>query len=56
MTEAEYIQYETEIELDDEDEEVPADHETSLCMNCSGSGEGRYEGSTCYACKGKGEV
>ena len=55
MTEAEYTQYETEIELD-EDEEVPADHETSLCMNCAGSGEGRYEGTTCRICKGKGEV
>ena len=32
------------------------DHETSLCMNCSGSGEGQYEGTTCRVCKGKGEV
>lgn len=27
-----------------------------ICVNCSGSGEGRHEGTTCYVCKGTGEV
>ena len=27
-----------------------------LCMTCRGSGEGMYDGSTCPACKGMGEV
>jgi len=26
-----------------------------LCDNCSGSGEGQYDGSTCIICKGSGE-
>lgn len=26
------------------------------CGNCSGSGEGMYDGSTCQVCKGSGEV
>lgn len=26
-----------------------------ICGNCSGSGEGMYEGSRCYACRGRGE-
>ena len=30
--------------------------EFTLCSHCSGSGEGQFEGSTCYFCKGKGEV
>ena len=25
-----------------------------LCRNCSGSGEGMYDGSTCSACRGSG--
>lgn len=35
--------------LNDEDE-------LDICLNCSGSGEGRHEGTTCYVCKGTGEV
>jgi DnaJ-class molecular chaperone len=27
-----------------------------ICSNCSGSGEGMYEGTKCYVCGGKGEV
>lgn len=27
-----------------------------ICSSCNGSGEGGYDGSTCYTCKGKGEV
>lgn len=49
MTEEEYIDYEQEVEADEEGD-------PGICPTCSGSGEGRYEGSTCYACKGKGEV
>lgn len=28
----------------------------AICQQCSGSGEGLYEGSVCYACKGSGEL
>ena len=28
--------------------------EEGTCHNCSGSGEGMYEGQTCHACKGSG--
>jgi hypothetical protein len=34
-------------ECKDEDEE-------DICRVCNGSGEGMYDGSRCYACKGKG--
>jgi hypothetical protein len=27
-----------------------------ICPACSGSGEGMHEGTTCRACKGKGEL
>lgn len=27
-----------------------------ICRACNGSGEGRYDGSTCKICKGNGEV
>ena len=30
--------------------------ELDLCPQCNGSGEGRHEGNTCYACKGSGEI
>ncbi len=36
-----------------EDEEYPP--EPGVCPNCSGSGEGRYEGTRCSSCKGTGE-
>ena len=26
----------------------------AICPACSGSGEGRYEGSSCYKCGGSG--
>ena len=32
------------------------DDDMLLCLDCSGSGEGRAEGTTCRACKGMGEV
>lgn len=32
------------------------DYEPGICSNCSGSGEGQYDGTTCRVCKGKGEV
>jgi len=34
----------------DEDE----DDEDEICSGCSGSGEGMYDGSTCYKCHGRG--
>lgn len=27
-----------------------------LCGQCSGSGEGPHQGTTCYTCKGKGVI
>jgi len=30
--------------------------EIVYCSDCSGSGEGQYDGSTCSRCKGRGEV
>lgn len=30
------------------------DDEDEICGACSGSGEGMYDGSTCYRCKGSG--
>lgn len=35
---------------------VMEENETVLCGWCAGSGEGRVDGSTCYVCKGLGEV
>lgn len=33
-----------------------ADDEPTLCPDCSGSGEGRFDGTTCRACHGAGEI
>jgi len=30
--------------------------EDEICGRCNGSGEGMYDGSTCSACKGAGEI
>ena len=38
-------------EVADDDDDGPC-----LCSHCNGSGEGRYDGSTCQACRGSGEV
>jgi RecJ-like exonuclease len=38
------------------DEDDYDDDETMICPACSGSGEGRYEGETCYKCDGYGEI
>ena len=37
-------------------EPAPEDDEDDdpYCPQCDGSGEGRYEGSTCYSCGGSG--
>lgn len=32
------------------------DRELEQCSACSGSGEGRYDGTRCQYCNGKGEV
>jgi len=37
--------------LDIEDNEYDDDY---ICPACNGSGEGMYDGSTCYKCKGTG--
>lgn len=34
--------------------EIEDDLEDEICSWCSGSGEGMYDGSTCYKCKGCG--
>ena len=40
-------------EYDDATEE-DEDAEEEICSRCSGSGEGMYDGSTCYKCHGSG--
>lgn len=37
-------------EVEDFGEEV----ENSICDNCSGTGEGMYDGQSCVVCRGKG--
>lgn len=41
----------TEIEKDENGDEI----EAGYCPACSGSGEGRYDGSRCSSCNGTGE-
>ena len=40
----------------DEDDYEYKDEEDGICPDCSGSGEGLNEGTTCRTCKGKGEA
>jgi hypothetical protein len=47
---SEYDDYEEYDDYDDADDE-----ESGICPDCSGSGEGLNEGTTCRTCKGKGE-
>lgn len=35
-------------------EELEDELEGNICGKCSGSGEGQYDGTTCWHCKGKG--
>jgi DnaJ-class molecular chaperone len=42
-------------EREDSDVAVDEDSEPGYCPNCSGSGEGMYDGSRCSSCKGTGE-
>ena len=30
--------------------------ESEICSACNGSGEGSYDGSSCFVCRGRGEV
>lgn len=48
--------YEDE-EVDDDGASDCLEHEDDapgICSNCSGSGEGMFDGSVCYVCKGRG--
>ena len=38
------------------DDEDGPEMESVICGNCSGSGEGMYDGSTCSTCNSSGEV
>lgn len=40
----------------DEDEAAEDQTEDELCGVCMGCGQGRFEGSTCYACGGTGRA
>lgn len=35
-------------------EELEDELEGEICKGCNGSGEGGYDGTTCWHCKGKG--
>ncbi len=37
-------------------EEYADEEEGGYCPQCSGSGEGMYDGSRCSACNGSGEI
>ena len=52
----EYDPYETDLRDEWGGEPVDPDYEPGICRDCGGSGEGRYEGSNCSVCNGKGEV
>lgn len=38
------------------DDTLEPDPEPETCSACSGSGEGRYDGTRCQYCNGKGET
>lgn len=42
------------LEEDDDLNPDKPDADESICPTCSGSGEGRYENTTCHACGGSG--
>ena len=46
----------TETENEDDQDDPVAAEEDLLCGACAGSGEGMYDGSTCYSCRGTGTV
>jgi DnaJ-class molecular chaperone len=33
-----------------------SESDTSLCIYCNGSGEGKYDGQICIICKGNGVI
>lgn len=51
------IDYDPNWNFDPSDDiiEITSDDEVGYCTSCNGSGEGRYDGSTCTNCKGLGE-
>lgn len=38
------------------EDNIDEDDGWEICPACSGSGEGMYDGSTCYKCRGYGEI
>ena len=44
----------TETENDDDQDDQLAPDEDVLCGACAGSGEGMWDGTTCYVCHGTG--
>lgn len=43
-----------DIDPDDPDQEFLEDDDDPICSGCNGSGEGMYDGSSCYKCHGSG--
>jgi DnaJ-class molecular chaperone len=39
-----------------DDEEFNNDATINYCHNCSGSGEGMYDGTVCWRCNGRGVI
>lgn len=42
------------VEITEDHCESDDEPEDEICIGCSGSGEGMYDGSTCYRCGGSG--
>ena len=41
---------------EDDDNADDPNYEPTICGSCNGSGEGLFDGTRCYACKGCGEL
>ena len=50
-----YIDEEEDLRHEEYPTEEEDEYETGICPNCSGSGEGMYDGSICGYCHGHGE-
>lgn len=40
--------------VEDDADDADEGDEDLICISCSGSGEGMYDGTRCHACKGSG--